>query len=387
MILVIEPIFSDYTHATVNAALLEALSLGCTDRPITFAAHRNHHKANLDIAPCLRDAVTPKEIEVEPAGGITWSRFRRHHDILAGLASDLKPDCVVFLAVTPETLFACVRARLKFPRLPIIAVLHGDLARASGWRSRDPRRRWFDHRSAIQAARRAGVRFVVLEDHIRLKAAERGLLSLEECDVWPCPISDDELVAEAPSLADDRLNLGFLGFAKEEKGFDDFLYLADSAAAANVDWCRFSLVGSVAEAQYRDRLQHVRMVPDVADRARYVAAVRTVDYACMFLRDDVYTLTSSATLPDAYAALRPIIALDTPAIRTMTQGRDIGYFARSRAELAALVTNRDQLFDRERYRQFQHNLDGLRLRRRPANLAEPVAATVERHLSAERRRA
>ena len=80
------------------------------------------------------------------------------------------------------------------PRLSIIAILHGDLSNAIGWRSRDPRHRMFDHRSAVRAAIWSGVRVVVLEKHIKRAAVEHALVPESRCDVWPLPIADTEQV-------------------------------------------------------------------------------------------------------------------------------------------------------------------------------------------------
>jgi hypothetical protein len=209
-ILVVQPFYADLTHASVNACFLKAMVLGRPDARIVFAAHPGHYAAVLAVVPELADLMDHRSIEVIPQGGIQFERFSHHRRLLIHLADNTNASSVVCLAIVPETLFACVAFRLSRPAIPILAILHGDLSTAIGWRSKDPRRRLFDHRSAIRAAALAGVRFVVLEHYIKRTAVQLGLIRDAQCDVWPLPVLDAEFVDDPPALSDDRLRLGFL---------------------------------------------------------------------------------------------------------------------------------------------------------------------------------
>ena len=375
-ILAIEPVFADFRHATVNAYLLRALALASGSARIVFAAHPDHYAEVLTAAPGLADRIEFRPIDVVPPGGITFTRFRFHARALLRGVDAVQANCVICLGMTPETLFACGVLRLRHPSLPVIAVLHGHLSHMVGWRSRDPRRRWFDHRSSLRAAAMAGIRFVVLEEYVKRAGLELGLLAGAQCDVWLLPIADGECVASPPPLRTSRLNLGFLGFARPEKGFDNFLALLAQADALGADWYDFSLVGSALASDYSDLPDRLIVVPGVADRTNYVAAVRSVDYACIFLDNDTYRLTSSGSVIDAIAALRPMIGLETSSTRAMFDGHRVGYFCRSMDELRGLIANRDALFDAVRYREFQEGLLALRRGRTPAELAGPIGETI-----------
>ncbi len=375
-ILVVQPFYADLTHASVNACFLKAMVLGRPDARIVFAAHPGHYAAVLAVVPELANMMDHRPIEVMPQGGIRYERFQYHRRLLMQHADATDASSVVCLAIVPETLFACVSFRLSRPAIPVLAILHGDLSSAIGWRSKDPRRRLFDHRAAIRAAAMAGVRFVVLEHYIKRTAVQLGLIRDAQCDVWPLPVLDAEFVDACPALSPDRLRLGFLGFAKRQKGFDIFLDLVATADRHQADWIDFVLIGGIAEARYEPLPSRVSVVPGVDERANFIAGVRAVDYATLFLDDHTYRLTSSGTVVDALAALRPVIGLQTLATREMFDGQPVGYLCDTMDALRTLITNRAALFDAARYRTFQDGLLALRRGRRATELAHLMAGTI-----------
>jgi glycosyltransferase involved in cell wall biosynthesis len=371
-VLVVQPFFSDLNHAPVNALILLAMTMGCPESRIVFVAHPNHYEAVCAVMPLLRPRLQFRPTEVMRNGPPSRTRFRQHLAMLGGAIEATRPDCVLCLSIAPETLFAGATIR-AMRRLPIAAILHGDLATATGWRSRDPRRRLFDYRSAIRVAVWAGLRFVVLEEHIRRGAEELGLLPVGRCDVWPHPIADAEWVHEPPPLNTVRPCLGFLGFARRQKGFDAFLEMLRAAP----DRYEFRLVGEVTDAEYLPLPERLTMVPDLRDRTRFAAAVRAVDYACVFLDEHTYRLTSSGSVIDAMAALRPMIGPETAATRAMFGAVQTGYFPATPEALAALLQDGKALTDAARYRTFQDGLMSLRRGRTPAELVEPIVRTLD----------
>ena len=202
------------------------------------------------------------------------------------------------------------------------------------------------------------------------------MISPDQCDVWPHPIARAERVTVDPPLGADHVRIGFLGFAKRQKGFDDYLELLASTDQQGANWCEFRLVGSIAEATYGSPPAKLVIVPGIEDRAKYVEGVRSVDYAYTFLDDQTYRLTSSSSVIDAIAALRPMIGLDTATVRAMSEGHEVGYFCRTKNELHNLVVNRDVLFDTTRYHRFQKGLRALGAARAPAELSKAIARTV-----------
>src|SRR5262249_10552664 len=143
------------------------------------------------------------------------------------------------------------------------------------------------------------------------------------------------------------------------------------------DRYEFCLVGEVTDAEYLPLPERLTMVPDLRDRTKFAAAVRAVDYACVFLDEHTYRLTSSGSVIDAIAALRPMIGPETAATRAMFGAVETGYFAGTREALSALLRNGKALTDVVRYRAFQDGLMRLRRGRTPAELVEPVARTLD----------
>lgn len=376
MLLVIEPIFADFQHAPVNAGHLRAITLAFPGERVAFAAHPEHRAAVFDIlGPDLRARFKEYDVTPVPGGGLKFGRFRAQAEAMLRLIHALEPSVVLCLAATPETLFAARVAVSLRRRVRVVVVLHGMLFKTVGWRSRDPRHRLFDDRSALRWADHPRIRFVALEEIVRVRGAELGRLDPERCDVWPHVINEEE-ICDAPHLpAPNRLRIGFLGFATEDKGFPSFLTLARMITARQPSVFEFRAIGGLVD--------HVGGAASVItstglglQRDAFLAEVRDVDFAFLALDDTRYTLTSSGSAVDCIAALRPVIALDGVAVRHYTAALPIGYIARDTEGLAALLDNPQELADPIHYAACRENLRALAMARSPRALAPLVGGTL-----------
>jgi glycosyltransferase involved in cell wall biosynthesis len=273
----------------------------------------------------------------------------------------------VLLGTQPETLFAARLLRLVHRDLPVVAVLHGNLHEAAaGWRSRDPRRRWFDDRAALRAAiGERGIDFVVLDSAVRRAALALGLLPPGRTHVWPEVVTDPPLPPHRPDRQ--RLRIAFLGAAKRAKGFADFAAISRRLAARG--GYEFSLVGALQDSFDAEDLAHIDIPAGFLDRADFLARLARVDYVCLPLREDTYTLTVSGAVLDAIAAARPLLALPTPALRELFRDGPAGFLCDDLAALEAVMGQPDRLADPLLYDQFRASLLRARGLRSPQHLA------------------
>ena len=378
MILVVEPVFPNAHHAPGNAGTLKAIRLAAGEEMVMFAAHPAHRDAVFAIlGEAERALYVHEDIEVLPAGGISFARFRSQSSSILGLVRRGKPRLVVCLGTQPETLFACRLLTRLFRDIPVVAVLHGNLNQAAGWRSRDPRRRWFDDRASLGVAIGApAIQFVVLEESVRDAAVGMGLVPADRCHVWPLAIPETE-VSDRPHRPDPgRIRIAFLGSAKRaKKGFADFATMTRDLAARDRRY-EFSLIGGLQETFPAEDLAHIDIPGGFLDRAEFRERLHAVDYICLPLRDDTYTLTVSGAILDAIAALKPLIALPTPAIRALFRTSPAGFLCDDLRAMADAMRDVDSLQNAGLYEQFRDTLRRQRDARSPIALARIVAKLV-----------
>ena len=373
MILVVEPIFSNAHHAAPNAGTLRAILLAANDEPVVFAAHPLHHAAVQDILGDMDFMHFSRfDIEVLPPGGVSFRRFISQARSILGLTRRLKARIVICLGTAPETLFACRLLAMTRRGIRIIAVLHGNLDQANRWRSRDPRRRWFDDRASLAVTIHPAIQFVLFERSIERAATEIGLLPKDRCLVWPLPINEREALATPRRPDPRRIHIAFVGLAKRDKGFGDFLALARKVKAVT-GRLAFSLIGSLYGEFPAEDLAQIDIPSRFLEREEFVRRLGEIDYVCLPLRNDTYTLTASGSLIDAIAALKPIIALPTPAVLDLFDGGPVGYLCENLAAMEAVLKDADRLADSAAYTAFQTNLERQRAKRLPPALAETVA--------------
>ena len=372
MILVIEPIFPNAHHAPGNAGNLRAILLAAKGEPVVFAAHPRHHAAVRDLLGDFGSMnFTATDIEVLPPGGISIRRFISQTRSLVGLTRRLNARIVIVLGTASETLFACRMLATVRRNVRIVAVLHGNLDEATKPRSRDPRRRWFDNRASLAIAIHPAISFVVLEHSIARAAIAQGLVPADRCLVWPHPINEREAWSVPHTPDPQRIRIAFVGSGKHAKGFADYIRMARQIGTAS-DRYAFSLIGGLYGDFPPEDLASVEIPDGFLEREEFLRRLHEIDYVCLPLRDDTYTLTASGALIDCIAALKPIIALPTPAVRDLFENGPVGYFCEDLPAMEAVLRDADQLADPVAYARFRANLE----RERTSRLAPALADVV-----------
>jgi hypothetical protein len=377
VIAVLELVLADQNHAAVNAGLLEAIMVAAPGEPVTFVSTPKHRAAVIETLGTEKTAPGRLDIDLLPPGGICVARIAAQFRVMREAVRTLRPRALVCLSSTPETFFACRLLSLTARGLRIVVVLHGNLDDAAGRRSRDPRHRLLDSRSSLYVGRHSPIRFVVLEGSIREAALAKGLLPADRTDVWPHPINDNEARPPRERPLSGRISIAFVGAAKRSKGFGQFLDLARQARQHCPDGYDFSLIGTLYDRFTAEETAGLTLADTMLPRNEYLARLRNVDYACLPLRSDTYTLTASGSLIDCIASTTPLIATRTAAVEHLSRGGPIGFLGDTPEALADIVMDRGRLGDRAGHALLQRNLAVLQQERRPAGIARAVRATLD----------
>ncbi len=360
MTVVAEPTYADAEHAAVNGAMLCAIRQACG--PVLFASNPLQ-RASIKQAGAGLDGVTVQDIDVMPPGGVHLRRMRAQWRTLDGLARQHGPAALVLLSAGPETLFVARGLVERHQAMRVFAVMHGNLATVTGWRSRDPRRRLIDLRSGLALARHPRIRLIVLEEHIRTAAAEAGLSN--RFLVWPLPSNAQEQAAPARWTPPQRLRLAFVGTANRIKGFADVLALARAAGPAY----RWALAGKLGPEFRPEEIEGFELPSGPLDRPGFLREVRRADYAIMSFGPD-YRLTASGSLMDCVAQRKPIIAVGNPALDALQRRfGPIGHVCPDLDAAARLLAEPARLRDPDAYAAFQRALDRVQADRLPQSLA------------------
>lgn len=369
MIVVAEPTYRDAEHAAVNGSILRAITLACG--AAAFAATPAHQAfvAEAFRTETLEDAlpdITAEPIEVMVPGGIHLRRMRAQWQALSGLVRRHRPRTMVLLSAGPETLFVARLLVTRHRALRLFVVMHGNLGRATGWRSRDPRHRLIDIRSGLAISRHPRIRLVVLETHIPAAAVAAGLG--HDLLVWPLPSNQQEQPPPAPWSPPGRLRLTFVGTANRQKGFGQIVALQHDAGT-DYDW---AVAGTLSKEFTAADAAGFDVPPGRLSRPDFLAAVRRADYAILSFGPE-YAFTASGSLMDCITQRKPLIAVtNTLLAQLQAQYGPFGHLCADPASMAALLREPDRLRDLVAYAAFQRTLDAIHNDRLPGCLATTV---------------
>ena len=260
---------------------------------------------------------------------------------------------------------------------PLHMVLHSHLGEAMAWRSRNPFIRAADLVSQLKRPLPQSVRIVALELGMKeaiahsLPAIAPALVTLEH------PILPSEWMAKPPLAPTGKVKIGFVGHARQAKGFDLFVELADSCSRDDIE---FHAIGhSSPETDHLDTSKLARNLSKMPLlRGEYLAALEEVDLVCLPLPGHVYDFTGSGTVSDAIAALKPLILFRNRTMEAMfARYGPIGWLAEDRDDLIRLVGALNPIEFARRHSSWVNNLRAIREARRPELLAKSYAGSIK----------
>ena len=381
----------DHLHLPFNEGYLRILRAAYPDDRISFYAARGHVER---LAPRVADLAG---IAFEPCPSFATPFCLSHHNPVAGrwaarrclseIARHTAGRCVrltALLGFNASLLAVVAHSWPTMSAAPLHMILHSHLGEAMGWRSRNPLIRAADLVSQLQRPLPPHVRIVALElgmkeaiDH-SLPTVAPAIVTLEH------PILFSEWTAISPPEPVKTVKIGFVGHARQAKGFDLFLELADRCSGADLE---FHAIGhSSPETDHLDTSRLARIPSNMPlHRDEYVAALEGVDLVCLPFPGHVYDFTGSGTVSDAIAALKPLIVFRNRTMEAVfARYGPIGWLAEDRGDLLRLVGALDRSEFVRNHPRWIANLKAIREARRPERLATSYAASID--MTAEFRR-
>jgi glycosyltransferase involved in cell wall biosynthesis len=391
MILAYEACWSGVAHAATNSGILQAVAHAFPGQAIRVLADPSHlHELRQDalLATCPDIGFVAAPLSPHYRYRTAIVSVRRFARELCNLAAALRrappgePVLLLLLSATPTAIFAATAlARLARRKCAVQVVLHGNLNDAQGWRPRNPLLRAFDLKAALDRAR---ARFLVLEPSIRGELAKLSPRGAARTDVLPHPVVAAEIAAVTPPPPPPPLQVGFVGSAMAQKGFDTYLAIARDFRArhgARVAFHLVGLAGQDADPAAFAPLAHP-VAPGHLPREQFVARLAALHYVMLPFRPGYYTFSASGGLLDAITWLKPVIATRLPIIADLfAEYGEIGVLCDDEAALRAALDTALAEGLGTRYQNWVAALRRLRASRMPQALARHYRAVMDTHFA------
>jgi glycosyltransferase involved in cell wall biosynthesis len=376
MILLYELVQSGASHAPFTRAFTQTMAAAFPGQPISIHAHPTHLReafaesdARLDA--CLTQEPIPQTITSPTAiAPVLRVLSRTYRPVRAS------EPLVVVLTGQPQHIWAAKLFQRAMPGFRCHLVLHGDIHHLRPPYRRNPVAYLTDWFASIAYANRPGIRFLVLEPHIKASVA-RHVPKIgpymdaihHPCSPAPAAWGEDAGVPPGP------LRFAIVGIAGKAKGLDVFARLALRTRAATGDAAEFRLVGKVQRG-WRDLdlggiSGPLPFTEEWLPRAAFEDELRRLHYIVLPYSMDYYAYAASGVLLDALRWRKPVIAFRVPPVQELADRfGDVGYLCASEDEMAATVERLATHFDPARYAAQRDNLD----RAYRSRLPEAVAA-------------
>lgn len=391
MILAFELTWTGTVHAPGNSATLQVVARAFPDHDVRVYADATHVRELAADSELRRVArLEFQEIKISPywrgkthivSARRFWAEFRAIRAALKAVPRG-EPVLLFMLSATATGTFAAaLAARLcASAKVGIHVGLHGNLNDAKGWRSRNPLRRRFDLRSALESKHLVPVRFVVLEDVIGKAIAGLIPAAAVRTDVLPLPINPAE-ASSHHQLRPPPLRIGYVGLGTPDKGFDTFLKIAERSKVRWQGAVEFTHVGRIPPNAMPAAAPFLsdELTQEPLSRAVFVERLARLHYVLLPFRTGYYDLSASGALLDALTWAKPVITTRVPLTEQFFgEYGDIGYLCTDENQLQSVVDDIAARWDEDHFRQQVENLLLARATREIDPLAARYRKTVER---------
>lgn len=349
MIIVCEPQCAGVEHVEFNSALLAVLQSGYPGAKISFLAEKGHLElVRGRLGEFSVNGIDFETIEIPMRHLLNHQRFSSELSLIRSIfdrASSARAEKIIFTSATSAGLVAVKKLLRTFKRADCLVVLHAVLE--SVLKKRPPLKPlalksyrelpfWF--RLTFPYRNTRNLRYIVLGESIRenllrlFPKLEDRVISIDLPYFYRMP-------SEHRPFKDGIVRFGSLGVASRSKGADSFFRAAkEIKSAEGRKDATFMHIGPV-DKKIRTEGGCVD-VPrkDFLSRAEYDSYLDAIDYAVFFHRPDLYRLTASASLFDAFSHLKPVIALKNPFfLHYFNLMGDIGYLCDDYGEMKSTM--------------------------------------------------
>lgn len=378
-LIVYEPICSRMEHSQFNASFLECLHFAFPDQPIVFVGEEQHLSYVQALLPrSMGESVEFKALNIPQRHLKPQKRFIRDtknaFEIL-DICRSAKSQALILTSCRETVLFSLAFALfIMRHNLKRYSIVHMEM-RKIVTRSRNPIFRALDFASSLSIAAKLGIEYWVLEESIRTEVLKYLPKTKNYLQVLPHPV----VQRKTNSNAGDSLpiKLGFLGLATKRKGFDVFKKIAKKAHDYSCYSCY--VVGRYDETDTSIPKEYFAQGPfsEHLPHAKYNQLTSEINYICVFLDQERYSLSASGTLLDALSFGKPIIALNIPIIKQLfNEYGDIGFLCNDELEINQVLEQLSKGLDPDRYTTQTNNIKKIVLDRSPSVLAKVVRSNI-----------
>ena len=374
VISVLEPLSSGIQHVPFNAAMLEVVLLSYPDATVRFYAEPQHVHEVRSVLGKSADRIHWNPIDIPPRDAEFTRRFLFEYRVIRAIARDssFDRDYLLVLTAIESTILAAKFLHKRGIPLRIQAVLHGYLNGIAGWRSRNPLRRMTDLRAALTRWGNEGLQYLVLEEPIRDYALELLPALSPHLEFVNHPFPSEQASAASQPPMQYPLRIGFLGLATAQKGFDQFVDLAQAVKRVFGDRVEFHAFGRAMSDARDIRFDCLTTAPAAVGLSRndYLRGVQSLHYVCLPYRGSHYELSASGVLLDALAQLKPMIALPSPVVREMfLRQPSAGYLCETHEQMVDAALRIATTMDAHEYQARVSAVRRLRDERSPESVA------------------
>lgn len=334
-------------HAAFNASFLGALHLAFPNAQITVCAHQPHNEALEQEAshiPNLQFIERPALYEGERTRPLYNSNLQHFFGLTKGALKARKTiahavkrtraDLVITIAPPPFII-----AAMRFASIPrqtlVHHVLFHQLKTAKQDNRRNPLWKVFSFKNEVRVNNADTVSFVLLEDYIKASFDDFFADIKPNSFLLPHPIAKPATFSSKPSISA-PVKVGFVGQARAEKGFAEFLQMADALASPDIE---FHVIGHLHDAEHSFDFSSLKTAPTAAKvpQSEFANALANVDCIVQPL-SPAYGEYSSGTILDAVAYEKPLFCFENKIMRSQTdKGQPIGFLGETLEELMEAV--------------------------------------------------
>ena len=342
MLLVIEPQCRGFEHSQFNAALLAAVAT-VTDK-IVFCAERKHLEfvrialSSLDFS----SKITYYEVLVAPrkiSGTIRLAYEFRTFAMARKFAGGWTNRVLLTSSTTQSVYIAVFNRFFSFYKGETAILVHSILETAFQRPSLRPWEMPYWFMFALLLSRTPNLKLIVLGESIRQNVAQHFFGRYIRLGTIRLPCLFSLSVSPIKNLLKKRLSFGFIGKAEENKGFIDFIRLAEANKNSKV---RFILAGftNLVKTQKRAKEAWIEGIQEFPlSEADFRFRIDEMDYACFLYRPETYKFVASGAFFDAVDAEKPIIAIRNDYITWFFDHYgNIGYLCANLNEVFETIT-------------------------------------------------
>jgi len=306
----IEPAWNGNTHLPANMGLLRILRHAYPDADVTFVAGQDQIDALRKIAPqTMVDGL--RFIAITPAHDkdTLYQDVSKRVAVLRELPANCttRADLIVLCSCTATVIAAINRIGLASK---CMTFLHGNANDISGWRSKNPFRRFFDFKGSIQSFCKKGGKLLVYEQRIKNNLAKLHPWLDKSTHVIGHPLVEEESPSPGTSKSlGNPIKIGFPGMATIAKGFPEFLALADSIQRAAPGIYEFHSIGYLHDTCKDLDQSSLKTKPGKGlPRKEFIDSLLQMDFLFTWHNDNYYSNAASGVIYDAINLGIPVIA-------------------------------------------------------------------------------